>query len=206
MNSNSTFISNLYKSRKNLLNILEKQGYDITKYENFSINEISHLDSTEQLDMLLEKKDKKIYVKYKIKKKIRPKDIYDIVDDLFAIETTLENKDDLVIIIKDKVNDTMTKLLETFYKTEQIFINIFTIKSLLFNILDHQLVPKHRILSNEETITFFKNKGIQKPSQLPTISRFDPVAKAIGLRPTNICEIIRPSQISIEEKYYRVCC
>ena len=205
MNSNSTFISNLYKSRKNLLTILAKQGYNIQNNENFSINEISHLNFTEQLDLLLNKEGKKVYIKYKIEKKITPKTIYEIIDELYLIENILEEKDDLIIIVKDKENDTVMKLLETFYKTEKIFITVFAIKSLLFNILDHDLVPEHRILTIKEKQNFLKNKGIQKLSQLPTISRFDPVAKAIGMRPNDICEIIRSNPISIEEKYYRVC-
>ena len=42
-------------------------------------------------------------------------------------------------------------------------------------------------------------------NQLPEISRFDPVAQAIGMRPGNICEIIRPSKTAIYAPYYRIC-
>ena len=42
-------------------------------------------------------------------------------------------------------------------------------------------------------------------SKIPEISRFDPVAIAIGLRPGDICEIIRPSITSITGTYYRYC-
>ena len=43
-------------------------------------------------------------------------------------------------------------------------------------------------------------------SELPEISRFDPVASLMALRPGEIIEIIRPSPISIINKYYRLCC
>ena len=39
----------------------------------------------------------------------------------------------------------------------------------------------------------------------PDISRFDPVARVIGLRPGQVCHIIRPSKTAIEANYYRVC-
>jgi DNA-directed RNA polymerase subunit H (RpoH/RPB5) len=42
-------------------------------------------------------------------------------------------------------------------------------------------------------------------NQIPDISRFDPVARAIGLRPGDVCHIIRPSKTSIKTNYYRIC-
>ena len=41
--------------------------------------------------------------------------------------------------------------------------------------------------------------------QWPEISRFDPVAQAIGLRPKKVCEITRASETAITSKYYRMC-
>jgi DNA-directed RNA polymerase subunit H (RpoH/RPB5) len=41
--------------------------------------------------------------------------------------------------------------------------------------------------------------------QLPTISRFDPVAKAICINPGEVCEITRGSNTAITSKYYRLC-
>ena len=43
-------------------------------------------------------------------------------------------------------------------------------------------------------------------SQFPEISRFDPVAQALGMRPTQLCEIKRPSPTAIVTNYYRYCC
>ena len=42
-------------------------------------------------------------------------------------------------------------------------------------------------------------------NQFPIISRFDPVAQSIGIRPGQVCEIIRPSKTAIIAPYYRVC-
>ena len=47
--------------------------------------------------------------------------------------------------------------------------------------------------------------NIAHSTQFPDISRFDPVALAIGMRPGEVCEIIRPSKTSITGVYYRVC-
>ena len=51
----------------------------------------------------------------------------------------------------------------------------------------------------------FKQYNLSNDSQLPEISRFDPVSKVIFLRPGEVCEIIRYDKISLTNKYYRVC-
>jgi DNA-directed RNA polymerase subunit H (RpoH/RPB5) len=47
--------------------------------------------------------------------------------------------------------------------------------------------------------------NINDLNQFPDISRFDPVARAIGIRPGEVCHIIRPSKTSIKTNYYRIC-
>jgi DNA-directed RNA polymerase subunit H (RpoH/RPB5) len=56
-----------------------------------------------------------------------------------------------------------------------------------------------------EVKEIIKKYNISDRSLLPDISRFDPVARAIGLRPGNVCHIIRPSKTAIETNYYRIC-
>ena len=136
---------------------------------------------------------------------MRPAHIYDYIDDLFHIEEILSKKDDLIIITKDKVPETMTKLMSNTYLRDGIFFVIFNLKQLAFNILNHTLVPPHRILSEKEERAMRKKYNITNNSELPEISRFDPVAKAIGIRPKQVCEILRPSKTSVVTKFYRLC-
>ena len=103
-NSNRNIIE-IYNSRNNILEILKERGFNIENYQKFSINEISILLETDQLDMLLENNIKKVYVKYYINKVIKSQNIYEIVEDLFTLENILTKQDDLIIIIKDEPND-----------------------------------------------------------------------------------------------------
>ena len=57
--NSSSIISSMYKSRKTLLSLMKKQGYQTEEYENFSITEVNAMYTNSQLDMLLEKKEKK---------------------------------------------------------------------------------------------------------------------------------------------------
>ena len=55
----STLISQVYKSRSVLLNLMKKQDYITSEYEGFSVNEINTMKTNNQLDMILEKNDYK---------------------------------------------------------------------------------------------------------------------------------------------------
>jgi DNA-directed RNA polymerase subunit H (RpoH/RPB5) len=209
----SILISTVYNSRKNVLELMEKQGYNIEDYSNFSINEVNSMKSNNQLDMLLEKKEEdsttkrknKIYIRYYLGKSIRPTNLQEMIDDLFNLEEILKKEDTLFIIIKDEINETLTNELKHIWERDGIFIVIESIKRLQFNILNHTLVPKHVVIPDSEVIEIMKKYNITDKIQFPDISRFDPVARAIGLRPGKVCKITRYSKTAIETFYYRIC-
>lgn len=196
----------IYKSRNNILKQLKKRGYNTEDYEGFSINEIYIMANNNQMDMLLSSKDKKIYVKYYLEKPIHPNIMNDITMDLFEIEQILTTNDDLIIITNDDPNETRINHLIHVWETENIFISVINITRLQFDILDHELVPEHIILNKDEEDDLLKRYFIKdKENELPSISRFDPVSLAIGIRPGQICKIIRPSHTAITANYYRYC-
>jgi len=197
-----------------VLELMEKQGYNVNDYNNFSISEVNAMKQNNQLDMLLEKKDEdivtkrknKIYIRYHLGKTIRPNtNLQEMIDDLFNLEQILTKDDTLFIIIKDDINETLVNELKHIWEKDGIFIVIENIKRLQFNILNHHLVPEHRVISEKEVIEIMQKYNITSKVQFPDISRFDPVARAIGLRPGNVCHIIRPSKTAILANYYRVC-
>jgi len=138
-------------------------------------------------------------------KAIRPANIQEMIDDLFNIEEMLTKEDTLLIITKDEMNDTLMATLKHIWETDKIFIVVQNIKRLQFNIHEHILVPPHRVISDEERAAIKTKYNITDDVQFPDISRFDPVAQAICLRPGQICEITRPSKTAIQSVYYRLC-
>ena len=211
--NSSAIISTVYTSRNIILDLMGKQGYNIEDYGNFSVNEVNSMKQNNQLDMLLEKKEEdpvtkrknKIYIRYYLGKTIRPSNLQEMIDDLFNLEEILKKDDTLFIIIKDEINETLTNELKHIWESDGIFIVIENIKRLQFNILDHELVPKHTIVPESEVVNIMKKYNITDKIQFPDISRFDPVARAIGLRPGQLCHIVRPSKTAIEANYYRIC-
>jgi DNA-directed RNA polymerase subunit H (RpoH/RPB5) len=192
---------------------MKMQGYDTNDYEGFSVNEVNTMKVNNQLDMILEKttddvdmkRKPKIYIRYYLAKTLRPQNLQEMIDDLFNIEEVLSKQDTLFIVVKDEVNETLINTLKHIWEQDKIFIVIQNLKRLQFNILKHVLVPPHRVLSSAEVIAIKRRYNVMEDAQFPDISRFDPVAQAIGIRPGQVCEIIRPSKTAISAPYYRIC-
>lgn len=205
MTQQSSEIQKIFKSRNILLDLLDKQGYDVSNYTGSGINEVNSMYQNKQMDMLLEKKDKKVYIKYHLNKTLKLGNINDYIEDLIHLDNILEAKDDIIIIIKDEPNDSLINVLNNLWLHEQVFVNVINIKRLQFNILNHTLVPKHRVLNEKETIDFKQKYNITDDLQIPDISRFSPVSQVIGIRPGEICEITRHSKTAINTLFYRRC-
>jgi DNA-directed RNA polymerase subunit H (RpoH/RPB5) len=208
MSQSSNRILSIYKSRNTIIEQLRILDYNVSEYENFSINEIDTMCKHDQLDMLLTREsDKhKIYVKYLLNtKQIQQTTLNQLIEDLYDIETVLEKKDTLMIVSNEEPNETIMSKVKYLFDNDQIFIVIHYIKRLQFNILNHVLVPKSRILTSDESNEIKTKYNLQTLDKLPEISRFDPQALAMCLRPNQVIEINRKSDTALEYKYYRIC-
>ncbi len=210
MAQSSRTISSIFKSRQILLKLLSAQGYDIKDYEEFNVNDVHVMYNNSQLDMLMsttEDRDakKKIYVKYHLAKTLPRQNINEYIDDLFNLEQILTKGDTLMIIIKQEPHEPLLNILNQIWEQDGIFIIVYNLERLQFNILEHEYVPKH-VIMNETEITEMKTRyNIKNLTELPEISRYDPVAIAIGMRPGDVCKIIRNSKTAITSNYYRIC-
>ena len=203
----SGYVVQITKSRDNILAQLEKRGYDVENYKGASVAQVHVMFQNTQLDMLVTNPDtgKKAYVKYHLGKSLRSNNIMDMIDDLFTLDSVLNKDDDLIVIARDLSNDSMKKSLREIWSKMKYLITVIGVKQLQFNILEHDLVPPHHVLTSEETSDIKKRYNIIDDSQLPDISRFSPVSLAIGIRPGEVCEIIRPSRTAITAPFYRIC-
>ena len=166
-----------------------------------------------------ETENNKTYVKFHLEKTLSVSHINDLIEDLYVLgvggeiggtglsananDTVLTEKDTLIIITKQEIK-TMNQVLNQLFLQGR-FIVLLSLDRLQFNILNHQYVPSHTILSDDEVVEMMKKYNVMEKSQLPDISRYDPVALAIGMRPGEVCSIDRPSKSAISSLYYRVC-
>lgn len=210
MAQSSGTITTIFKSRQTLLKLLQEQKYDVSDYEEFNVNEVHIMYNNKQLDMLMSSADsddtkKKVYVKYHLAKTLPRQNINDYIDDLYNLEQVLSKGDTLIIVIKQEPNEPLLNILRQIWEQDGIFIIVYNLERLQFNILEHSYVPKHIIMKETEIVEMKKKYNIKDDKEIPEISRFDPVAVAIGMRPGNICKIVRPSKTAITANYYRLC-
>jgi DNA-directed RNA polymerase I, II, and III subunit RPABC1 len=108
------------------------------------------------------------------------------------------------IIKEDKINHfiLITKKKITSYAQKEMKIltkgiekEIFFFDNLMINITKHNLVPKHVLLTKEESILFMKNIG----RKIPYIKINDPICKFYNGKMDQIFKIYRKNEI-----YYRI--
>jgi DNA-directed RNA polymerase subunit H (RpoH/RPB5) len=208
-------ISRIYKSRTVLLQQLEMQGYSCDDYKYFSSNEIYTMVKNNQLDMLITResnaptgKESKLYIKYMLEEKqLRPQILDKLVEDLFELEEVLTDKttDSIVVVCNEEPNETMQKKMQYMFDRNGYFVVLHNIHRLQFNVLEHQMVPDCKILSETDIQELMEKYNIKDVRNLPEISRFDPQALAMTLRPGKIMQFMRKSMTAMETPYYRIC-
>lgn len=214
----SKLITELYKSRNILLDQFKRQGYNTYDFEGCSIQEINSMYDKGQMDMLIEKSESdlesfdnvKVYVKYLCDdtKQITMRYFNNVVGELFENNerSLLSKKDTLMIVSMQELNESLTRRVKEYWEMNGYFVVVINLSRLQYNVLDHEIVPKHVVVRDTTRKEEIKNKYyINNDNQFPTISRFDPVAVAIGLRPGELCEITRPSKTAITTDYFRIC-
>ena len=82
-------------------------------------------------------------------------------------------------------------------------IEMFTQDELMINITQHELVPKHEVLSIDKKQELLKKYKI-KEHQLPKISTDDPIAKYFGMKKGQVAKIVRNSETAGKYVTYRI--
>jgi DNA-directed RNA polymerase subunit H (RpoH/RPB5) len=103
-----------------------------------------------------------------------------------------------VLIVQD-INQKSENIIES-YSTQS---EVFKINSLMINIIDHVLVPKHIVLSKDDTDRVLEAYRAKK-RDMSLIRTTDAVAKYYNMKPGEIVKIIRPSVMTVEAPAYRL--
>lgn len=193
--------TNLFKIRKTVLEMLSDRKYIIPDIENITFEQFNIKCDNKNIDIFIDDTviDKKVYIHFHNESKGFSKN--DLKNIIQKITNDYEDENiNLILILKDKENSAITKeLTKEIYKNVEIFLK----KNLLFNITHHNYVPKHIILTKDEEKELLDKYNSTK-SKLPKISKTDPVAKYYGMKPEQICKIIRKSPEVGEIFYYRL--
>lgn len=194
-----------YRGKKMILQHLALQGYDTTAQESFAHGDVHNMLLNGTLDMMLtrDKDNKRAAVKFH-QGAMKWSLLKNYVDMFEADEMT--TKDDMIIIIKGEPNEMVLHNLKKIWEDKHYFFIIMNLDRLQFNVLEHVLVPPHTVLTDEEAKAVKLHLNVANDAQLPEIKRFSHVAQVIGLRPGQLCHIVRQSKTEIKEDFYRICC
>ena len=108
-------------------------------------------------------------------------------------------------IVRNKTKFEMIETLAEKLKLDDVrkyYSEIFGTEN--FNVLEHDLVPLHRILLEEEKEELKKKYRLSSFKQLPRMKVSDPSVIAIGGVTGDVIEITRKSSTAGEIKYYRL--
>ena len=107
--------------------------------------------------------------------------------------------DEYKYIIVENINQKSEKII-SHYKTA---CEIFKTAELKINIVDHILVPKHIVLTQEENKIVLETYNAKK-KDMPLISSTDPIARYYNMKSDDICKIERPSIMTCITPFYRI--
>lgn len=192
-----------YQVRKTTIEMLEDRNFKVSDedkglpYQDFA----SRLEEN-QIDIIANHKSSDVkvaYVSYILDSKTFSKK--DLLTKKAFIDENFPTKEmTVIIIVQEKPTPQIAKELQNDeFKSYEIFLT----KNLMFNITHHEIVPRHIILTEDESKKVLDDYQSTK-SQLPKLLSTDPVAKYYGMKTGDICKIIRHSPMTGESIYYRM--
>lgn len=189
----------LFKIRTNVLEMLQDRDFEVSsEIKNISFDEYNAMCDNDDINILVKKEGIELYVYfYNKEKSFGKKELKDIV------ESTKETySDDInIIFILNKYNKSAIdkELIQDNYKN----IEYIPSKQMTFNITKNYLVPRHILLSDKEKKEVFVQYKTNSLDSFPIIKRNDPIVKYYGMKPGDLCKIIRSSPTAGISVVYR---
>jgi DNA-directed RNA polymerase subunit H (RpoH/RPB5) len=112
----------------------------------------------------------------------------------------------IIIVSPSRPSESVMKVLINHNNDrDNVYVQIFDIRSLGFNISKHRKVPHHRIIKDSEKPEIIKRWNLKSIDQIPKILSQDAMAKFIGARPGDVVEVVGLCETSAENLRYRYC-
>lgn len=212
------YIDALYRSRMTMLDILESQGFEVSKYRGFSPKEVEAMNiDMEQIGTIdvnhkkdKEKKARIIYLSTTFNRK-KTQTILDRLQAGFVEEDEDMSDEDAenltsYVMVNETVSDIHHVEAINIWLNRKLRVYFCSIYNFVNNPTKHILVPPHEIVPSEQHEELLKSLFINSKSQLPSIKyHIDPITRCLGCSPGDIIKITRPSPSAGEYILYRLC-
>jgi DNA-directed RNA polymerases I, II, and III subunit RPABC1 len=187
-----------YRARRTILEMLEDRHYPVDPHaKELSFEEFSMFFEKKQIHFQVENDEGHVlYVFFYTDPKTFGKKEYSSF--LEQVDSTKPSYS-LMIVLREKLNTVMKRELEG-----ELFLNteFFLLHELQFNKTKHPIVPQHIRMTEEEKQEVMKHYSA-KLSNMPVISRNDPIVRYYGGKPGEMFRIQRRSSAGLVI-YYRV--
>tara|TARA_Y100000389_G_C17285591_1_gene425265 strand:+ start:35 stop:694 length:660 start_codon:yes stop_codon:yes gene_type:complete len=198
-------ISNVYK-------MIDSRGFDMSKVNRYPAQEYVNSniklfrDGRNSLDLYLENTDdskdnygKKLYVHFmhhmqNIKKSAELVKLHDMLQNAHD----LNHNDHIIIVIFHELTETIMDI-----EKNHPNLTIFSHKKLLFNVIDHEYVPQHELVSPVDKVKLLSDLMISDYDKLPLINKSDVICRYYNYRIGDVIKITRPSLAGKTHVIYR---
>lgn len=191
-------MSYIWKARQTIASILKYRGYDVDSLMAESPYEVDVMVSNETLNFSLVHPSggATTYVHFDMQPTSRKKGD---LQSKFLSAYELKPMDTLMIICYDKPSGPFYEAIREVNNPidgdeQKSLVQVFYLKWLQFDIMNHYRMPEHKILSKEEEEDFMKKYKLEDNDKNGLIDILDPPISYIGGRPNQIVKITRPSE------------
>jgi DNA-directed RNA polymerase subunit H (RpoH/RPB5) len=192
------------KILKHSVELLSTRGEDVTKYE----KELMDLDMNRFYNEMIALSTKHITVFYAFSKDSF-KELWATIRvmDLEQMEKLYGTKKFIMVLQEYPPSITLQAIQnkDAQMLPKEGFLQIFLMKELMYNPMKHELVPKHKKISEEEVKKLMEDMNLKSKAQLPFIQRQDIIARWLGLQSGEIVRITRYTETSGKYYFYRCC-
>ncbi len=180
--------------------MLQKRGYVVPEQREIPLNKHG-LVVREKLSFIAQKQDDEdvsLRVHFIDDSKLMSRDIEAACD-----KTTKSGTKHVIIVAEIVVMSHINNQIRTQTSKNGMHLEIFSFAELMIDITEHELVPKHIVLSEEEKLAVLK-RFCTTEAKMPKIKQNDPMAKFYNMQPGQMVQILRKSPTSGSSEYYRV--
>lgn len=114
-----------------------------------------------------------------------------------------DNYQNSILILHGKLTSHAKQAINTINAIKDK-IEYFSEFELIINITEHNLVPQHELISDEDLKSLLKRYSIRE-NQLPRINKKDPISRYFGLQKNQVLKITRSSETAGRYVTYRRC-
>mmetsp|Transcript_14802 Transcript_14802/g.22615 ORF Transcript_14802/g.22615 Transcript_14802/m.22615 type:complete len:228 (+) Transcript_14802:118-801(+) len=197
--------SRMFRVYRTMSNLLQKRGYMVPREMREMtpasfVSKFGERPARESLTILVEKADdetNQLFVFFPEDEKVGVKPIQVYTDRMRS-----EGVSAAIMVLKVDITPFAKQAVQEM--ADSFRIEHFKEAELLVDITQHQLVPEHQVLTNNEKDELLKRYRL-KELQLPRIQANDPVARYYGMKRGQVVKIIRPSETAGRYVTYRIC-